>query len=109
MERSKDWMDEAKGDLERAKSDRDGGYHNWACFSAQQAAEKAVKVVFQTMGAGAWGYSVVDLLKELSKEYRVSEEIMNRAKEEGHMPLSKKLLMYLVLSPMFIHERNTTG
>lgn len=47
MERSKDWMDEAEGDLEHAKSDTERGYYNWACFSAQQAAEKAVKAVFQ--------------------------------------------------------------
>lgn len=81
MERSKDWMDEAEGDSEHAKSDLKGEYYNWACFSAQQAAEKAVKAVFQKMGAEAWGYSVADLLVELSKKYRVSEEFMNHALE----------------------------
>jgi len=81
MQRSEDWMDEAEGDLEHAKSDRDGGYHNWACFSAQQAAEKAVKGVFQKMGAEAWGHSVADLLKELSKKHQIPEEFMNRALE----------------------------
>jgi len=81
MERSKDWMNEAEGDLEHAKSDRDGGYHNWACFSAQQAAEKAVKAVFQKMGAEAWGHSVVDVLKELSKKHEIPEGIMNGALE----------------------------
>ena len=81
MQRSKDWMDEAEGDLEHAKSDTVGGYHNWACFSSQQAAEKAVKAVFQKMGAEAWGHSVFDLLRELSKKHQVPEEIMNRALE----------------------------
>jgi len=81
MQRSENWMDEAEGDLEHAESDRDGGYHNWACFSAQQAAEKAVKGVFQKMGAEAWGYSVVDLLKELSKKHQIPEEFVNRALE----------------------------
>ncbi len=81
MERSKDWMDEAEGDLEHAKSDLKGKYYNWACFSAQQAAEKAVKAVFQKMGAEAWGHSVADLLVELSKKHRISEEFMNRALE----------------------------
>ncbi|MCK4393262.1 HEPN domain-containing protein [Candidatus Bipolaricaulota bacterium] len=50
MERSADWMDTAQGDLEHAKSDVKGGFYNWACFSAQQAAEKAIKAVFQRMG-----------------------------------------------------------
>jgi HEPN domain-containing protein len=73
MERSKDWMDEAEGDLEHARSDMDRGYYNWACFSAQQSAEKAVKAVFQRMGAEAWGHSVADLLNELAKKYDVPE------------------------------------
>ena len=36
------WIDEAEGDLEHAKSDTERGFYNWACFSAQQAAEKGV-------------------------------------------------------------------
>ena len=72
--RSKDWMDEAEGNLEHAKSDLKGKYYNWACCSAQQAAEKAVKVVFQKMGAEAWGHSVADLLVELSKKDIISED-----------------------------------
>jgi len=81
MERSADWMDTAQGDLEHAKSDVKGGFYNWACFSAQQAAEKAIKAVFQRMGAEAWGHSVADLLMELSKHYPVSEDLMNGALE----------------------------
>lgn len=81
MERSKDWMDEAEGDLEHAKSDVEGKYYNWACFSSQQGAEKAIKAVFQKMGAEAWGHSVADLLVELSKKYPVSEKFMNHALE----------------------------
>jgi HEPN domain-containing protein len=81
MERSRDWFDEAEGDLEHARSDIQGGFYNWACFSAQQAAEKAVKAVFQRMGAEAWGHSVADLLKELGKKYGVSIELLNGAME----------------------------
>ncbi len=46
VERSKDWMDQAEGDLEHAKNDLKSGFYDWACFSAQQSAEKAVKAVF---------------------------------------------------------------
>lgn len=81
MERSKDWMDEAEGDLEHAKNDVLGGYYNWACFSAQQAAEKAVKAVFQKIGAEAWGHSVADLLARLPDQLQVPEEFVNKALE----------------------------
>ena len=67
MERSADWMDQARGDLQHARSDVQGAFYDWACFSAQQAAEKAVKALFQRMGAVVWGYSVADLLEELAQ------------------------------------------
>jgi HEPN domain-containing protein len=81
MDRSKDWLDEAERDLEHAKSDILGGYYNWACFSAQQSAEKAVKAVFQKMSAEAWGHSVADLIMELSKRCEVPERLIDRALE----------------------------
>ena len=81
MERSKDWLDEAQGDLEHARNDVEGGFYNWACFSAQQAAEKAVKAVFQKMGAEAWGHSVADLLTELARKQDVPEELSDGALE----------------------------
>ncbi len=61
MERSKDWIEEAEGDLRHAENDLNSGFYNWACFSAQQSAEKAVKAIFQKMHAEAWGHSVSDL------------------------------------------------
>jgi HEPN domain-containing protein len=74
-------MDQAEGDLQHAKSDLDGGYYEWACFSAQQAAEKAVKAVFQAMGAEAWGHAVADLLTELAQRHPVSEALIEAALE----------------------------
>lgn len=81
MNRSADWLDEATGDLEHARADMLGGFHNWACFSAQQAGEKAIKAVFQGMGAEAWGHSVADLLKELAKKHPLPEELLDAALE----------------------------
>ena len=68
MDRSKDWSEEAEWDLAHAKNDLKTGFYNWACFSSQQAAEKAVKAVFQKIHLEVWGYSVADLLMELSEE-----------------------------------------
>ncbi|MDK2877731.1 MAG: hypothetical protein PWR06_447 [Thermoanaerobacteraceae bacterium] len=81
MERSKDWIEQAKNDLEHAEKDIEWGFYNWACFSAQQAAEKAVKAVFKKMGAEAWGHAVADLLEELSNRIEVSKELIDKALE----------------------------
>jgi len=75
LERSQDWFFEAESDLEHARSDLKHGFYNWACFSAQQAAEKAVKAVFQKKGAEAWGHSVYDLLKELAQALEAGLEL----------------------------------
>ena len=72
---------QAEGDLLHARSDVGGGYYDWACFSAQQAAEKAVKAVFQRIGAEAWGHSVADLLQELGSRHEVSERLREAALE----------------------------
>lgn len=81
MERSADWMDQAQGDLTHAKDDVGRGFYDWACFSAQQAAEKAVKAVFQKMGAEAWGHSVADLLDELAQSQHIPHELKDAALE----------------------------
>jgi HEPN domain-containing protein len=62
MERSADWLDQARGDLSHAQNDLNQGFYDWACFSAQQAAEMAAKAVLQHQGAETWGHSVADLL-----------------------------------------------
>ncbi|MBI4523189.1 MAG: HEPN domain-containing protein [Deltaproteobacteria bacterium] len=81
MERSADWMDQAKGDLQHARSDLERNFYDWACFSAQQAAEKACKAILQKMGAEAWGHSVADLLDELAKKHDVPENLKDAALE----------------------------
>ncbi len=81
VERSKDWIDQAEGDLEHAKNDLKCGFYDWACFSAQQSAGKAVKAVFQKLGAEAWGHSVYDLLVNLKGRVEVSDELLEYALE----------------------------
>lgn len=39
--RHADWLRQADADLRLARHARDGAAHDWACFAAQQAAEKA--------------------------------------------------------------------
>jgi HEPN domain-containing protein len=81
MERSADWIDQAQGDLAHGRNDLEVGFYDWACFSSQQAAGKAVKAVFQKMGAEVWGQSVADLLQELGQSHLVQGDLVNAALE----------------------------
>ncbi len=68
MERSQDWLAQAERDLESAAYLRQGEFHEWAAFAAQQAAEKAMKAVYQRFGGDAWGHSCYQLLAGLREE-----------------------------------------
>ncbi len=65
--RAHDWLDQAWRDLDHARHDLQTGFYEWACFSAQQAAEKALKGLYQHLGAEAWGHSVKRLVEEATE------------------------------------------
>lgn len=52
--RAMDWFRQAERDLEQAEDSRRAERHEWACFAAQQAAEKAVKALHLSCGQEAW-------------------------------------------------------
>jgi len=80
-DRSRDWMAQAKRDLEHAAKDVADGYYEHACFEAQQAAEKAVKAVYMRLHAEAWGHRVARLLEELDLgAARLPSELIDDAK-----------------------------
>jgi HEPN domain-containing protein len=63
--RSEDWFKQSLRDMEQARDSRASGRHEWACFAAQQAAEKAIKALHIHLGQEAWGHVVRKLLEEL--------------------------------------------
>jgi HEPN domain-containing protein len=67
-DRSSDWFRQAERDLEQARSSAREERHEWACFAAQQAAEKAVKALHLSLGQEAFGHVVARLLRELPVE-----------------------------------------
>lgn len=67
-ERSADWLAQAHRDLEVARHDLQGGFYEWACFVSEQAAEKALKGVFQSRNLEARGHSLTRLLEGLQLE-----------------------------------------
>ena len=77
-QRAGDWLKQADQDLEQAKDSASAGRHEWACFAAQQAAEKAAKALHLHFDQEAWGHVVARLLNELPTT--VSEELLDKAK-----------------------------
>lgn len=65
MNRANDWFAQADHDLQHAIWTKSEGRHDWACFAAQQSAEKAVKALHLHLGQEAWGHVVARLLQEL--------------------------------------------
>jgi HEPN domain-containing protein len=77
-DRTADWFRQAERDLEQARSSAREQRHEWACFAAQQAAEKAVKALHLHHRQEAWGHVVARLLDELPAA--VPKELVEKAK-----------------------------
>lgn len=79
-DRSKDWLAQAKRDLNHSVNSCKNGDFEWSCFSAQQAAEKAVKAIFLHLHGEGWGHSVFGLLKAIGDKVMVSPDLLESAK-----------------------------
>ena len=73
-------MEQSIRDLQMAKNAAASDFPEWACFIAQQAAEKAIKAVYQKNGGVAWGHSVVDLLQGLPGDCDVPTDLLKVAR-----------------------------
>jgi len=73
VERSRDWLRQADRDIKQAEASLRDEFYEWACFAAQQAAEKALKALIQSLGGEAWGHSVTALIDALPEDVRPSD------------------------------------
>jgi len=80
-ERSVDWMRQADGDLRHARHATEDGDFDWAAFASQQAAEKAIKALFQKWHLDAWGHTLSTLLASLPDEVRPDSALIDQAKQ----------------------------
>ncbi len=80
-ERSKDWLRQGESDLRHARNSRAAGDHDWAAFASHQAAEKAIKAVFQKLHLDAWGHTLSQLLTSLPASVLPGGALIDRAKE----------------------------
>lgn len=77
--RAPDWLAQAGHDLEHARHALDDGDFDWSCFAAHQAAEKAVKALFLSLGGEGWGHSITRLLRDASHKLEVTEDLITAA------------------------------
>ena len=78
VSRARDWFRQAERDLEQAEDSRRAERHEWACFAAQQAAEKALKALHLFFKQEAWGHAVARLLEELPVS--VEEDMVDKGR-----------------------------
>lgn len=78
--RARDWLNQALRDLEQAEDSRHAGRHEWACFAAQQGAEKAVKALHLHRGQEAWGNVIAKLLVELPASVLVPRDLVEKGR-----------------------------
>jgi len=78
--RARDWFNQAMRDLEQAQDSQSDGRHEWACFAAQQAAEKAVKALHLHLGQEAWGHVIAKLFQELPESVQVPANLLEKAR-----------------------------
>lgn len=78
--RERDWLNQAIRDLEQARDSQRDGRHEWACFAAQQAGEKAVKALHLHLGEEVWGHVIARLLQELPPAAGVPGLLIEKAR-----------------------------
>ncbi|MCW1300561.1 MAG: HEPN domain-containing protein [Candidatus Parvarchaeota archaeon] len=79
-ERANDWLRQAERDLRHAENSLRDGDYEWACFASQQAAEKALKAVYEKMNMVGRGHSILGLLKGLSFHHEVPDQFYRYAR-----------------------------
>jgi HEPN domain-containing protein len=65
MNRSADWLHQARADLAQAQLSAEAGHHDWASFACHQCAEKALKALHLACGQQVWGHGLGRALLDL--------------------------------------------
>jgi HEPN domain-containing protein len=78
--RHRDWFRQGEADLRHARHAVEDGDYEWSCFAAQQAAEKALKSLFLSLGLEAWGHTLSALIGNLHPRVEVAPGLVECAK-----------------------------
>ncbi|MEM3806101.1 MAG: HEPN domain-containing protein [Desulfurococcus sp.] len=84
------WLAEAQADLRYAEMSISTGRYNWACFIAQQAAEKALKaLMLHVLGEYPRGHDLVKLYRRVKDSTAVSLSEVALAKLSAYYTLAR--------------------
>jgi HEPN domain-containing protein len=78
------WFQQAVYDLKATQWNINGGFHNTACFLAQQAGEKALKSLLYYLGARRTAlltHSLVEMVREGGKRVPALKDLLDQARE----------------------------
>jgi len=73
MNRYNDWLKQGEADVEAASDSKKNNHHEWACFQAQQSAEKALKALLLFLNIDSWGHGLIYLMKQW-KQIKIEEK-----------------------------------
>lgn len=74
-----DWLRQADKDLKHARTSLTAGDYEWACFASQQAAEKALKAFYQSLGGESFGHSILRMMKDLPDQIAKTKRLLKKA------------------------------
>ena len=81
MRETKKWHTQAEEDLKAAKDSLKSGHYNWACFQAQQSAEKTLKFFLYSHGyTSIITHSIKELVRECKKIEKGFSEVESYAR-----------------------------
>lgn len=81
MRETKKWRTQAEEDLKAAKDSLKSGHYNWACFQAQQSAEKTLKFFLYSHGyTSIITHSIKELVRECKKIEKGFSEVESYAR-----------------------------
>ena len=75
MQRSQDWLNEARAELRAGHALLTGQHWSWCCFTCQQAAAKALKAVCEHFRAPQFGPNMNLLLQAVETFVAVTESL----------------------------------
>jgi HEPN domain-containing protein len=84
QEEARRWYLQGRHDLRAASWNQRGGFHDTACFLAQQAAEKVLKSLHYSLGSSRHTlltHSVVELLRKAARRVPTLKEHLEHARE----------------------------
>ncbi len=75
MQRALDWLAEARAERRAAAALLHAGHWSWCCFTCQQAGEKALRAVCESLRAPQFGHNLNVLVQHIEQSIHVPEAV----------------------------------